>query len=110
MNNLWINMLIAVAILIGLGLILGIGLVFANKYLHVEEDNRISDVEKMLPNLNCGACGNAGCHDMAEKIVKGEVTKLSNCKPGKKETNYDPIIKYMEEHPDTDGTKHVPTI
>lgn len=108
--NIWLTVLFAFLIVAGLGLILGVGLVIASKYLHVKEDSRITDVEKMLPNLNCGACGNAGCHDMAEKIVKGEVTKLSNCKPGKKDLNYDPIIKYMDEHPDSDGTKHVPQI
>ena len=86
-------------------ILLGLGLIF-----HVKEDNRIADVEKMLPNFNCGACGHAGCHAMAEAIVKGEQKKLSACKPGKKDKNFDPIIAYMEEHPDDDGTKHIPTL
>ena len=47
---------------------------------------------------------------MAEAIVKGEQKKLSACKPGKKDKNFDPIIAYMEEHPDEDGTKHIPTL
>lgn len=108
--NLWLIMLYSFIVLAVLGLVLGVVLVVAGHFLHVKEDNRIADVEKMLPNLNCGACGNAGCHDMAEKVVKGEMTKLSVCKPGKKDLNFEPIIKYMEEHPDEDGTKHVPTI
>lgn len=101
--------LYAFLILLALGLILGAVLVWAEKVFHVEEDKRIADVEKMLPNFNCGACGHAGCHSMAESIVSGE-QKLSACKPGKKDKNFDPIIKYMEEHPDADGTKHIPTI
>ena len=108
--NLWIVMRIAGGILLAIGLVLGILIVVAEKFLHVEEDSRIADVEKMLPNFNCGACGHAGCHDMAEAIVKGEQKKLSACKPGNKEKNYDPIINYMKEHPDADGTLHVPTI
>ena len=92
--------LYAFLILLALGLILGAVLVWAEKVFHVEEDKRIADVEKMLPNCNCGACGHAGCHSMAESIVSGE----------QKNKNFDPIIKYMEEHPDADGTKHIPTI
>lgn len=107
---IWLYALYALLILAAIGLVLGIVLVIAEKILHVHEDERIKEVEKMLPNFNCGACGHAGCHDMAESIVKGEAKKLSVCKPGKKEQNYDPIIKYMDEHPDEDGTKHVPTI
>ncbi|MFA6624151.1 MAG: (Fe-S)-binding protein [Bacilli bacterium] len=102
--------LYAFLVLLGLGVILGIALVISEKFLHVEEDKRISDVEKMLPNFNCGACGRAGCHAMAEAIVTGDCKKISDCKAGKKDKNYDPIIQYMDEHPDADGTKHVPTI
>ena len=97
-------------ILAGLGLVLGVLLVIAEKLLHVEEDPRIAEVEKMLPNANCGACGFPGCHGMAEALVKGEVKKASACKVGKKEKNFDPIIAYLSTHPDTDGTKHVPTL
>lgn len=97
-------------ILAGLGLLLGILLVIAEKFFHVEEDPRIAEVEKMLPNANCGACGFPGCHGMAEALVKGDVTKASTCKVGKKEKNFDPIIAYLSSHPDADGKKHVPTL
>lgn len=93
-------------ILLGLGLLLGFLLTWAAKVFAVKEDPRIHDVEKMLPNANCGACGKPGCAAMAEAIVKGEVTHLSQCKAGKKEKNFDPIIAYMNAHPDEDGKKH----
>lgn len=110
MDNLWIIAVIALAILLVIGIVLGVALTAAEKVFHVEEDPRIKDVEKMLPNANCGACGFAGCHDFAESIVKGESKKVSQCKAGKKEKNYDPIVAYMQEHPDKDGTLHVPGI
>ncbi len=100
----------AISILGGLGLVFGVALALAEKFLHVEEDNRIEEVEKMLPNANCGACGYAGCHDMAEALVKGEAKKVTLCKVGKVDKNFQPIIAYMESHPDSDGTKHVPTL
>ena len=109
-KDLIIAAVFAVVILLVIGAILGVVLVLASKVFHVEEDERIKEVEKMLPGANCGACGKAGCHDLAEALVKGEVKKVSTCKVGKKDKNYDPIIEYLKNHPDKDGTTHIPTI
>ncbi len=105
-----LTLLWAFLILFGIAAILGIGLALAAKFFYVKEDERIGAVEGMLPNYNCGSCGYAGCHEMAEHIVKGDEKKLSKCKPGKKDKNFDPIIAYMTAHPDEDGTPHIPTI
>ncbi len=105
-----LTILWGILILGGLGLLFGVALALAEKFLHVEEDNRIAEVEKMLPNANCGACGYAGCHDMAEALVTGTAKKVSLCKAGKADKNFKPIIEYMDAHPDADGTKHVPTL
>ena len=105
-----LTILWGILILGGLGLLFGVALALAEKFLHVEEDHRIADVEKMLPNANCGACGYAGCHDMAEALVTGQAKKVSLCKAGKADKNFKPIIEYMEAHPDADGTKRVPTL
>ncbi len=56
----------------GLGLFFAIILAISNKKLFVKEDPRIEKVLEELPGANCGACGNASCHDLAQKIVKGE--------------------------------------
>ncbi|MFA6801602.1 MAG: RnfABCDGE type electron transport complex subunit B [Acholeplasmataceae bacterium] len=87
-----------------LAIVLGIILSLANKYLIVEEDPRINDIEKLLPNYNCGACGTPGCHAFAEAIVSGEAKNLSRCKPGKVDKNYNPILEYLKEHPNKDGS------
>lgn len=107
--NYW-TILWAFLILAGIGLLLGLGLAIASIVLHVKEDERIKDVEKMLPNYNCGACGYPGCHQMAESLVSGKENNLGKCKPGKPDKNYDPIIAYLSAHPDEDGTLHVPTV
>lgn len=65
--------LVAVGALGGLTLLLATGLVVANRKLHVEEDPRIDDVEDMLPNTNCGACGYPGCRPFAEALVSDEI-------------------------------------
>ncbi len=100
MTILW-----AVLILLGIGLIFGIILAIASKVLYVKEDERIDEVVKMLPGANCGACGYAGCRALAEAIVSKKEECISKCKVGKKDKNFDPILKYLEAHPDEDGTK-----
>lgn len=87
-----------------LGFILGLGLALASHYLHVKEDTRIEEITKMLPGYNCGACGNAGCAGLASKIIAGEEHNLSVCKPGKADKNFEPIIEYLKNHPNDDGS------
>lgn len=94
----------SVLVLAGLGLIFGFGLAIASKVLHVEVDTRVEDISKMLPNYNCGSCGYPGCNGFAEAIVNGEAEALSQCKPGKLDTNFASIRKYLDEHPNSDGS------
>ena len=100
MEILW-----AVLVLLGIGLVLGVGLAVAAKILYVKEDERIEEVAKRLPNYNCGSCGYAGCKAMAEAIVAGKEENLRKCKPGKEDLNFKPIIEYLNEHPNEDGSK-----
>jgi electron transport complex protein RnfB len=88
-----------------LGAVLGVVLSLANQYLAVIEDPRIDDVEKLLPNYNCGACGTPGCRAFATGIINGEVLNLKRCKPGKEEKHFNPILEYLKDHPNPDGTQ-----
>ena len=99
MTILWFILVIG-----GIGLVFGIVLSLANKYLTVEEDPRIETVAKMLPQYNCGACGTPGCHAFAVEIVAGRAGTVKRCKPGKMETTYIPIIEYLKNNPNPDGT------
>lgn len=100
MEILWASL-----ILLGIGLLLGLGLAIAAKILEVKEDERIAEVAKRLPNYNCGSCGFAGCHDLAEALVNGKEENLRKCKPGKEEANFKPILEYLDAHPNKDGSK-----
>ena len=100
MPILWSTVILAV-----LGMLFGFGLSIASKVLYVEVDTRVEDVTAMLPNANCGGCGFPGCAGFAEAIVEGKVPNLSACRPGKADKNFNPIIKYMDEHPNADGSK-----
>ena len=76
----WSNVLIAGGIILAISLILGVCLAVANKYFEVEDDDRIENLEVMLPNYNCGACGYVGCEALAKAILSGEVTSAKACK------------------------------
>lgn len=99
------EILYAVMIIGAIGIIFGIVLSLANKYLQVEEDYRIDEVEKLLPGYNCGACGTPSCKSFATEIVGGRAGNLSRCKPGKRDENYIPIIEYLKQNPNSDGSQ-----
>ena len=61
-----------------LTLVLTTLIIVANKKLAVSEDPRIDQVEELLPGVNCGACGQAGCRAFAEALVKN-VAKPGEC-------------------------------
>lgn len=73
--------LIALITMGGLGLFFAAVLAFAFEKLKVEEDPRIEEVYETLPGLNCGACGHAGCHNLAEKIVAQGTLDNLRCPP-----------------------------
>lgn len=76
----FVNVLIAGGVIFGLAIILGLCLSIANKYFEVEEDNRVEEIEFILPSYNCGACGYVSCEEMAKGILEGEVTCAKACK------------------------------
>ncbi|WP_320169546.1 FAD-dependent oxidoreductase [Maridesulfovibrio sp.] len=59
-------------VLMGLGFTAAAILAASSKILHVEEDPRIAQVENVLPGVNCGGCGYAGCSGAANAVVEGK--------------------------------------
>ncbi len=76
-----ITIIAAVFIMGGLGLFFAGALAAADSKLRVEEDPKIERINEVLPNANCGACGNAGCYDFAVKVVEGKAAP-SGCPVG----------------------------
>ena len=66
-----ITAIIAVGIL---GAVLGVVIGFVAKAFAVEVDERIEQVEELLPGANCGGCGYAGCADFAKGVVAQTAT------------------------------------
>lgn len=75
--------------------ILGLFLSLADHFFKVKEDSRIEELTKMLPGINCGGCGYAGCTAFAEGLVNKK-TKVDMCKVCNKEAK-ERIEKYLIE-------------
>lgn len=67
------QILFSVLVLGGLGMVFALMIALTHRKFHVWEDPRIDAVANMLPNSNCGACGNPGCRAFAEALVAGKV-------------------------------------
>ena len=68
MDNL---MIAAVVSMSSLAIFFAAVLAVADKKLKVEEDPKVDKINRLLPGVNCGACGFLSCHDFAEHIVTG---------------------------------------
>ena len=66
------NILLSIISLAGMGIFFGAVLAVLGKKLKVETDPLVEKVEKILPGINCGACGFDGCRKFAEETVKNK--------------------------------------
>ena len=103
--TLIINIVSAFLTVGGLGILFGIGLAYASKILEVKKDERVSRIEEVLPGLNCGACGYAGCVSYAEAIV-GTDAALTLCSVGGEETAIE-LARIMEKKIETGMEKKI---
>lgn len=64
-----------------MGVALGYFLGLAGRYLKVESNPVVEQLEAMMPGSQCGQCGFPGCHPAAEAIVNGSAPPTI-CPPG----------------------------
>jgi len=72
--------------MLGLGSGFALVLLIASVKLKVEVDPKVEQIHEALPNLDCGACGFAGCGQYA-KAVLGDPELLGKCAPGGPKTS-----------------------
>ncbi|MBN2120869.1 MAG: RnfABCDGE type electron transport complex subunit B [Candidatus Omnitrophica bacterium] len=80
------EIIIAVVSLGSIGLVFGVILSVLDKKLKVEQDPLIEEVLNLLPGINCGACGFAGCKAYAGAAVENK-DLYGGCLPGGKDIN-----------------------
>ncbi len=64
-----------------LALLLGLGLGWAAIRFRVEGDPVAEQINRILPQTQCGQCGYPGCRPYAEAIASGEA-EINQCPPG----------------------------
>lgn len=70
----------AIIVVVVSGIVLAVLLALADRFLKVEEDPRKDEITKLLPGVNCGACGYPGCSGLAQAMADGLTDKTSACK------------------------------
>ena len=75
------QILIPVGILAGIGLLLAVMLGVAADLFKVEQNPKVEELILVLPGVNCGGCGFAGCEAYARGIAEGGA-ELNLCSVG----------------------------
>jgi len=73
--------IISVLCIGGVGLFIGVFLGIAGNHFKVDSDPREDEILAVLPGINCGGCGYAGCASLAAAIVTGKAP-LNGCPVG----------------------------
>ncbi|MBX7126561.1 MAG: RnfABCDGE type electron transport complex subunit B [Cyclobacteriaceae bacterium] len=74
--------LYSVISLTAIGVVSAVVLYVVSQKFHVHEDERIAQVESVLPNTNCGGCGKPGCHAFALAVVETGDLQALHCPVG----------------------------
>jgi len=84
--ELWNSAWPAGLTMLGLGSGFALVLLIASVKLKVEVDPKVDEIHHALPNLDCGACGFAGCGQYAKAVLK-DPKLLGKCAPGGADTS-----------------------
>nr|WP_300372777.1 electron transport complex subunit RsxB [Methyloprofundus sp.] len=64
--------------------VLGLGLGYAARYLKVQGDPLVEQIDALLPQTQCGQCKYPGCRPYAQAVASGEAD-INQCPPGGEE-------------------------
>ena len=71
----------AAALALGLATLFALILLIASIKLRVQVDPKVEAVYDVLPHIDCGACGFAGCASYAKAVV-ADPELIGRCAPG----------------------------
>ncbi len=94
--------------MLSLAMVFAIILLIASEKLKVTIDPKIQQIHDSLPNIDCGACGFAGCGSYA-KAVANNPDLIGKCAPGGADVN-NKIAQLLNLQTTQDGTKTRPVI
>lgn len=85
MEGWFISITAAILIFVGLALVFGLLLGYAAVRFKVEGNPLAEQIDKVLPQTQCGQCTYPGCKPYAEALAKGEA-EVNLCIPGGTDT------------------------
>ena len=89
----------SVMIVLSVGLLLGFIIALASRFLSVPKEERIEQIEEILPGANCGACGFAGCAAYAEASLSADgLRKIGGIMGQKVEAQAEPEKAFIACH------------
>jgi Na+-translocating ferredoxin:NAD+ oxidoreductase RNF subunit RnfB len=94
--------------MLGLGSGFALVLLIASEKLKVEVDPKIEQIHTALPNLDCGACGFAGCGQYAKAVLENPEL-IGQCAPGGAETSAN-IAEILNLQVSASGPQHRPVV
>jgi electron transport complex protein RnfB len=106
--QLWNSAWPAGVTMLGLGVGFAVVLLIASEKLKVEVDPKIEQIHEALPNLDCGACGFAGCSQYAKAILE-QPELIGKCAPGGAETS-EKIANILNLHISESGPSRRPVV
>ena len=95
---------VAIAIIVAIALVLGVVIAFVSEKFKVKEDERATKMLSMMPGVNCGACGFAGCSGLVDAVINGEETHIKRCAVITKEKAQE-VVDYLNTAEAEDGSK-----
>ena len=75
-------LLIAILLLGAIGSLSAVLLFSVSRKFAIHEDSRVTRIQKLLPGVNCGACGFPGCSGLATELVKADSSSELFCPVG----------------------------
>src|SRR5574344_1380266 len=81
---MFVGLLPNILVVAGIALVSAFLLYMISQKFAISENPKIDEIEKLLPNANCGGCGKAGCHDFASQCAVADAENFSklNCPVG----------------------------
>lgn len=74
--------MVPIAIVTVTGIIAAVVLTLAAKFMAVTVNESVAQIYSVLPGVNCGACGFAGCEEYARQLAENSSIKPNLCTPG----------------------------
>ena len=106
--DLWSSSWPAGMTMLTLGFCFALALLIASEKLRVEVDPKVEHVYMVLPHIDCGACGFAGCAKYAEAVSKN-AELIGKCAPGGSSTA-EKIAQVLNLQISSSGPKQRPVV